>query len=137
MKTKIVRPSILMAGIFVLGFLCGSVWSSIYDRGVEVEVNLVRLKCLYSLAEDYNKETGRWPGKWDELKSWCNQTPCRKTMFRGASGAYSMGRNRYEWRLVVDGGGEFAGFQSVSYSSLHHHYHMKSDGSVSVVKKEE
>ena len=137
MKTTIIRPSILMAGIFVLGFLCGGFWTSVFNRNIEVEVNLVRLKCLYSLAEDYKKATGRWPKHWEEFRLWCEPISTRKMMFGMARRACARNSTGSQWVLMVDGKGEFAGFESVSYSSLHHDYHMKADGSVSVVKKEE
>jgi hypothetical protein len=125
------RTSILCAGLFFAGLLCGGLTRGIYDRNDEGRVNLMRVKCLHGLAEDFRRDNGRWPRDMPELKNWCERDVMERRLFGWTSLVSSEDVSHIPWILLSDPqSGQFNGFTSGRHSALRCEYGADSAGRV-------
>ena len=126
------RTPFLCAGLFVAGLFCGNVTSRIYDRNDEGRVNLMRVKCLHGLAEDFRRDKGRWPRDMPELQTWCERDAMEGRLFEWSSRVSSEDASYIPWILLSDpqAGEEFKGFTSGRHSALRCEYGADSAGRV-------
>ena len=129
------RTPFLCAGLFVVGLVFGNVTSRIHDRNDEGRFNLMRVKCLHGLAEDFRRDNGRWPQDMPELKTWCERDVMERRLFGWSSRVSAEGVAYIPWILLSDPqSGQFNGFTSGRHSALRCEYGADSAGRVWVKK---
>ncbi len=131
-----IRKSLLCAVIFIAGLVCGQFISRpMYDRNDESRVNLVRLKCLHGLAEDFRRAHERWPQSMPELEGWCREDVPRRIMFERSSSVSAEGLTFITWTLMKDPqSGLFSGFTSGRHTTLRCEYQMDAEGRATALK---
>jgi hypothetical protein len=130
------RKSLLCAVIFIAGLVGGQFISRpMYDRNGESRENLVRLKCLHGLAEDFRRAHERWPQSMPELQAWCQGDALRRIMFDRSSNVSAEGLTFIPWKLLKDPqSGLFSGFTSGRHTTLRCEYQMDAEGRATVLK---
>ncbi|MFC5454706.1 hypothetical protein [Prosthecobacter fluviatilis] len=131
-----IRKSLLCAVIFIAGLAFGQFISRpMYDRNGESRENLVRLKCLHGLAEDFRRAHERWPQSLPELQSWCQEDELRRIMFDRSSNVSAKGMTFVSWKLLKDPqSGLFSGFTSGKQETLRCEYQMDAEGRATLIK---